>query len=152
MQAGKRLQNPPKLFEWVSLWVAWSSLLYRLFYGNVSQVQKQLYLLLVWPHLEYSCHVWNPKGKKKAHESMQTFAHRIASACWDELQQDLLPLPERMLDSGRYTGSTTRCLPWGCTLALASSPGPSQLFNVACWKSGRAWESTSHAWVGPRVE
>ena len=48
------------------------NLLYRRFYSNVSQdVLKQLYLSLVRPHLEYSCHVWS------ALENVQKFACRI---------------------------------------------------------------------------
>lgn len=70
-------------------------LLYRRFYGNLSQdALKQLYLSLVRPHLEYGCHVWNPylEKDKKALESVQRFACRIASAHWDESYGSLLEL------------------------------------------------------------
>ena len=70
-------------------------LLYRRFYGNVSQdVLKQLYLSLVRPHLEYGCHVWNPhlEKDKKALEDVQKFACRIATAHWDESYDTLLEL------------------------------------------------------------
>ena len=74
---------------------AWKilGLLYRWFYGNVSQdVLKQLYLSLVRPHLEYGCHVWNPhlEKDKKALESVQKFACRIATARWDNSYESLL--------------------------------------------------------------
>ena len=70
-------------------------LLYRRFYGNVSQdALKQLYLSLVRPHLEYGCHVWNPhlEKDKKALENVQKFACRIATAHWDESYDTLLEL------------------------------------------------------------
>lgn len=70
-------------------------LLYRRFYGNVSQdALKQMYLSLVRPHLEYGSHVWNPhlEKDKKALESIQKFACRIVSAHWDESYGNLLEL------------------------------------------------------------
>ena len=70
-------------------------LLYRRFYGNVSQdVLKQLYLSLVRPHLEYACQVWNPhlEKDKKAIENVQKFACRIATARWDDNYENLLEL------------------------------------------------------------
>ena len=71
------------------------SLLYRRFYGNVSQdVLKQLYLSLMKPHLEYGCHVWNPHHvkDKKALENIQKLACRIGTAHWDESYDSLLEL------------------------------------------------------------
>ena len=81
-------------------------LLYRRYYGNVSQdVLKQLYLSLVRPHLEYGCHVWNPhlEKDKKSLESVQKFACRIATARWEDSYDNLLdilnlqPLHERRI-------------------------------------------------------
>ena len=62
-------------------------MMYRRFYGNVSQdALKQLYLSLVRLHLEYGCQVWNPHLVKdrEALENVQKFACRIATAHWDE--------------------------------------------------------------------
>ena len=81
-------------------------LIYRRFYGNVSQdALKQLYLSLVRPHLEYGCQVWNPHLVKdrEALENVQKFACRIATAHWDENYETLLqflniqPLQERRI-------------------------------------------------------
>ena len=49
------------------------------------------YLSLVRPHLEYCCHVWNPhfEKDKRALESAQKFACKIASASWDDSYNDL---------------------------------------------------------------
>ena len=53
-----------------------------------------MYLSLVRPHLEYSCHFWNPhiEKDKSALENVQKFACRIASAHWDDSYNDLLDL------------------------------------------------------------
>ena len=70
-------------------------LLYRWFYGNVSQdVLKQLYLSLVRPHLEYGCHVLNPhlEKDKRELENVQEFACTIATAHWDDSYDNLLHL------------------------------------------------------------
>ena len=81
-------------------------LIYRRFYGNVSQdALRQLYLSLVRPHLEYGCQVWNPHlvKDKEALENVQKFACRIATAHWDENYEMLLqfldvqPLQERRI-------------------------------------------------------
>ena len=61
-------------------------LLYRRFYGQASQeTLKQLYLSLVWPHLDYACQVWDPhllKDKTNAYLN-SFFPHTIAS--WNML-------------------------------------------------------------------
>ena len=72
-------------------------LLYRQFYGNVSQnVLKQLYLSLVRPHLEHGCHVWNPhlEKDKKTLEDVQSLACRITTidTHWDESYDSPLKL------------------------------------------------------------
>lgn len=72
-------------------------LLYRRFYGSTSQDSlKQLYLSLVRPHLEYACQVWDPHlaGDKKAIESVQKFALKLATAKWDKSYNELLDLAE----------------------------------------------------------
>ena len=72
-------------------------LLYRRFYGSTSL--KQLYLSLVRPQLEYACQVWDPHlaGDKKATESVQQFALKLATAKWDKNYSELLDLAELKL-------------------------------------------------------
>ena len=48
---------------------------------------------LVRPNLEYACQVWDP-SHKKAIESVQKFALKLATAKWDKNYSELLDLAE----------------------------------------------------------
>ena len=61
-----------------------------------SLIQKQLYLTLVRPFLDYACQVWDPhlaKDKAKL-EKVQKFACRMAAHRWDAGYQELLEIFE----------------------------------------------------------
>ena len=61
-------------------------LLYRRFYGQAPQDSlKQLFLSLVWPHLEYAYQVWDPhlSKDKAALEKVQKLACKLATSKWD---------------------------------------------------------------------
>ena len=81
-------------------------LIYRRFYGSADQnTLKQLYLLLVRPHLEYACQIWDPHLVKdrKMLEKVQKFGCRLAAHQWDASYEELLekfelqPLEQRRL-------------------------------------------------------
>ena len=76
---------------------AWQvlGLLYRRFYSFSNQeTLKQLYLLLVRPHIEYGCQVRDSHLAKdqKALEDVQKFGLRLASHRWDASYNALLDL------------------------------------------------------------
>ena len=89
-------------------------MIYRRFYGNVSQdALKQLYLSLVRPHLEYGCQVWNPHLVKdrEALENVQKFACRIATVHWDENYETLLQfLDIQPLQNAEYMPGLDYCI------------------------------------------
>ena len=61
-------------------------LMYRRFYTTVDPMFLcRLYLSLVRPILEYACQVWDPYTQRniKELESVQTFALKVSSHCWN---------------------------------------------------------------------
>ena len=70
-------------------------LIYRQFYNNSScATLKRLYLSLVRPHLEYACQLWDPYTQNDINklESVQKFALKLISHCWDAGYEELTRL------------------------------------------------------------
>ena len=68
-------------------------LLYRQFYNNADPTTlKQLYISLVWPHLEYASQLWDPylQGDIDRLEAVQRFALKLVSRQWDLGYEELL--------------------------------------------------------------
>ena len=68
-------------------------LLYRRFYRQSNeQTLRQLYVSLVWPHLEYAAPVWSPHLHKDITilERVQQFASKMCTKTWDCSYNDLL--------------------------------------------------------------
>jgi hypothetical protein len=70
-------------------------LLYRRYYSYVDgDALRQMYISLVRPHLEYGCVIWDPHtiSGTKSLESVQYFACKMATKCWDSSYEHLLEL------------------------------------------------------------
>ena len=68
-------------------------LLYRQFYQYAdTNTVKHLYLLLIRPHLEYACTVWDPFLQKDIQllEKVQTFAEKVCTKQWNWSYEELL--------------------------------------------------------------
>jgi len=70
-------------------------LLYRCYYQySDSRTLCQLYLSLVWPHLDYAAQIWDPHLQCDINslEGMQRFALKVCSKQWDAGYNELLDM------------------------------------------------------------
>lgn len=118
-------------------------LMYRKFYTSVDPIFLcRLYLSLVRPILEFASPVWDPYTQKsiKELESVQKFALKICSHCWDinyEMLLNMFQLPSLAarreylrINTLHKANSLSHLISWCLQLRVVSHALPPNYFSV----------------------